>query len=471
MKINDIIANKDYRRTLGVKNHQAFFAIYFPEYLQYRSAKLHKDLFRVTEHDELKMTVIVAFRGSGKSTIVTTSYPIWAILARGVKFIMILTQNQSQAKFVLGNIKSQLENNLLLKSDFGPFQDVNAEWTSNSIYIKKYNAKITVASVGESIRGIRHNESRPQIVICDDVEDTLSTKSRDNRQKTYKWFKSEVLPLGDLKTKHLIIGNLLHRDCLVMKLKRQIEKQEFKAKYLEYPLIVNGRIMWPGKYSSRKIFEEERAKIDDPIIWKREYLLEIVADEDQIVQPEWIKYYSDIPIGTCPFDVMAVDMAFTENAKSDRTAIVTATVTSLNDKPYVYIHYEYVNSKMLPTETVDVIKSVYKTLNGGSSRKIYVETNGVQKGYKSFFEQEGLYITEVSPGNMSKREKLAMASRFIRNGHVLFPQREGSELVEQILNFGIENNDDLLDAFCYLVNESILNYRVPFNVVTDLAFV
>jgi len=471
MKINDIIADKDYRRTLAVQNHQAFFAIYFSGYLQYRSAKLHKDLFKVTERDNLKMTVIVAFRGSGKSTIVTTSYPIWAILAKSVQFIMIITQNQSQAKFVLSNIKSQLENNPLLKADFGPFQDINAEWTSNSIFIKKYNAKITVASVGESIRGIRHNETRPQIIVCDDVEDTLSTKSRESRQKTYKWFKSEVLPLGDLKTKHLIIGNLLHRDCLVMKLKRQIEKQEFKAKYLEYPLIKKGKIMWLGKYSSRKILEEEKAKIDDPIIWKREYLLEIVADEDQIVQPEWIKYYSDIPDGICPYDVMAVDMAFSEDTKNDKTAILSASVYYFEEKPYIFIHYDYINRQMDSPTTVETVKMVYESLSNTGITKVYLENNGSQKGYADFFEKAGVPITPLQPGRIDKRGRLSMAGRSLRVAQVLLPQREDGELVEQLLNFGTERYDDLLDAFCYLVNETIINFEKPFNCDTDLAFI
>ncbi|MEI7690600.1 MAG: hypothetical protein WCI63_03175 [bacterium] len=471
MKINEIVKDPDYRRTLAIKNHQAFFAIYFSEYIQYPSAQLHKDIFKVTEKDELKMTVLVAFRGSGKSTIVTTSYPIWAILAKKVKFIVILTQNQSQSKYVLNNIKSQLEGNRLLISDFGPFQDVNSEWASNSIYIKKYNAKITVASVGESIRGIRHNESRPQIIICDDVEDTSSTKTMESRQKTYKWYKSEVVPLGDLNTKILVVGNLLHRDCLVMKLKRQIEKKEFPAKYMEFPLIDNGRLLWPGKYSSKKILAEEKAKIGDNVIWRREYLLEIIADEDQVVHPEWIQYYREMPdqndSSYCN-DIMGVDLAISEKATADKTAIICGSIFHHDGKPYLYIHEQLVNKRISSIDEVsETIKMIHSSLGSKRSNKLIIEDNGFQQWLIQILETDGLIVTAGKHGGLDKRSRLAIIARFIKNGQILFPQGCSEELVQQLVDFGVERHDDLMDAFCYIAAEAILNFEIPFCAETD----
>lgn len=467
MNLNELINETDYRRALALKNHQAFFAIYFNDYIHYKSAKFHKELFRITEDDSLKMSVIVAFRGSAKSTISTFSYPIWAVITGKAKFIVIITQNQVQGRMILDNIKRQFETNQLLKSDFGPFQDPYSEWTTSSIYIKKYDAKIIVASVGEAIRGIRHNSTRPQIIICDDVEDTLSAKTKDGRSKTYHWFTGEVLPLGTPETKVVVIGNLLHRDCLVMRLKRQIEKGEFNAVYREYPLMKNGRILWTGKYNNHKIIQQEKARIGDLVTWKREYMLELVADDDQLVRPEWIKKYSEMPTTErgsgrhYMSDIMGVDLAISQKDHADFTAIVKGSVFDFEGKPHIFIHPDVVNRKMLFAEACDTIKLLYANQERDHHTDVVIESVGYQAAMTEVLGNDGVNVHSASNTNVDKRTRLSIVARFIKNGQILFPKEGADELITQILDFGIEKHDDMMDAFCYLVLHVTTDYRRP----------
>jgi hypothetical protein len=107
------------------------------------------------------------------------------------------------------------------------------------LVFKKHGARITVASAEQSIRGIRHNEHRPDLIICDDVEDVQSTKTREGRDKTYHWLRGEVVPAGDRNTRLIIVGNLLHEDSLLMRIKDEIAKGKAKGIFKEYPLIDN----------------------------------------------------------------------------------------------------------------------------------------------------------------------------------------------------------------------------------------
>ena len=67
-----------------------FFPIYFHSYIKYETAPFHKELFRILENEAIKLAVIVAFRGSAKSTIITTAYVLWSILGEQErKFIVI----------------------------------------------------------------------------------------------------------------------------------------------------------------------------------------------------------------------------------------------------------------------------------------------------------------------------------------------------------------------------------------------
>ncbi len=79
-ELANIIKNQSIRRNLTTACHHWFFHIYFPHYAQYQTAAFHKELFELTEKTEYRNVVIEAFRGSGKTTIMGTSYAIWSIL-------------------------------------------------------------------------------------------------------------------------------------------------------------------------------------------------------------------------------------------------------------------------------------------------------------------------------------------------------------------------------------------------------
>ena len=51
-------------------------------------------------------------------------------------------------------------------------------------------------------------------------------KSREGRDNLQEWFTKELIPIGDpKKTKIVLLGNMLHRDSLLMRMKEGIEKK------------------------------------------------------------------------------------------------------------------------------------------------------------------------------------------------------------------------------------------------------
>ena len=78
----------------------------------------------------------------------------------------------------LENLKDEIERNELLRKDLGPFEEREDEWNSSSIVLPLLGARITAASTETSVRGIRHGPHRPQLIICDDIEDLQSVKTR-----------------------------------------------------------------------------------------------------------------------------------------------------------------------------------------------------------------------------------------------------------------------------------------------------
>ena len=61
------------RTAIVRKSHFWFFHFYFPHYVTYETAPFQRELFHYTERSDIKNLYIVAFRGSGKSTMI----PAW----------------------------------------------------------------------------------------------------------------------------------------------------------------------------------------------------------------------------------------------------------------------------------------------------------------------------------------------------------------------------------------------------------
>jgi predicted phage terminase large subunit-like protein len=472
--IETMIKDRKVRAAVTRESHLTFFHFYFAHYVKYPTAEFQREIFRLTERDEIKNLFIVSFRGSSKSTIITTSYPIWAILGKQQKkFVLILCQTKSQAKQHMMNLRRELENNQLLKNDLGPFQEED-EWGSTSLVFSKMNARITIASTEQSIRGLRHNQYRPDLIIGDDLEDIASTKTREGRQKTYQWLTSEVIPCGDKDTRLVIVGNLLHEDSLIMHLKRDIEEGKLDGVYKEYPLIDDKKeIQWPGKYPTMDDIQVEKKKIGNEISWHREYLLHIVPDEDQLIHTGMLNYYNELPKSKDSYRMimMGVDLAISQKTAADDTAIVSALICGHEDQFKIYILPNVINRKMDFTQIIEQITAVHDAnAKIYSYSKIYIEDVGFQQSTVQVIDKLGYNVEGVRPDS-DKRSRLVTISHLIQNGTILFPKQGAEYLIQQLIGFGVERHDDLVDAFTIVAHKALAEDKaVPKIILIDNPF-
>lgn len=462
-----MINDRKVRVAIVKESHWLFFHFYFAHYVKYSTAQFQSEIFSLTENESAGNFFVVAFRGSGKSTIITTSYPIWAILGKQQKkFVLILCQTQSQAKQHMMNLRRELENNTILKNDLGPFREESDEWGSSSLVFSQLNARITAASSEQSIRGLRHNQHRPDLIICDDVEDMASTKTREGRNKTYQWLTAEVIPTGDRDTRLVIVGNLLHEDSLLMRIKEDVKKERIDGIFKEFPIIRGKEILWPGKYPSMKDIENEKRKAGNEFAWEREYMLHIVADEEQAIHREWIHYYDELPSGEKDWQGynkhievrIGVDLAISKRDTADYTAMVPAWLYGDGEELRMYILPKIVNRKMDFPETVDLCKVLDDSYHRETDRHpiFVIEDVAYQKALPQQLQSEGIMdVRTTRPGNQDKRTRLVLTAHAVKSGKILFPREGCEELITQIVHFGVEAHDDLADAFANVVLNTI----------------
>jgi predicted phage terminase large subunit-like protein len=457
--ISTMMKDRVVRTSITKDSFLYFFHFYYAHYVKYETADFQKEIIHNLEKSATENLYVVAFRGSGKSTMVTTAYPIWAILGKQQKkFCMIFCQTRTQAKQHMMNIRGELEGNDLLRRDLGPFQEESDEWGSYSLVFNKSGARITVASSEQSIRGSRHNEHRPDLIICDDVEDVQSTKTREGRDKTYQWLYGEVIPAGDRRTRVIVVGNLLHEDSLLMRIKDDIDNKRSRGTFSEYPLVdKDGTCLWLGKYPEPKDIEDEKMNVASEISWQREYLLRIIPSDDQVIYPEWFQYYDELPgTGHRAYrgTYAGVDLAISSKDAADFTTIVSAHVYGRKEKMRIYILPNPIAKKLNFPAQVDLMKNFKSTQMPKRTDKLFVESVAYQEALPQMLAMHGIQAESIKPKG-DKRTRLSLTSTSIKSGVIKFPKQGCEDLMRELVGFGVEKHDDLADAFSLLVNSTL----------------
>ncbi|MCL5094344.1 MAG: hypothetical protein M1355_04400 [Patescibacteria group bacterium] len=453
--VERVLRNQETRIEV-VKRSPIFFLITFlSKHIQCELAPMHYEMLRLMEDEKIPLAVVTAFRGSGKTTLMNTAYALWGVLGvQQKKFILIVSRTQQQARDHFADIRSELESNPLLKKDLGPFQE-DFTWNTGALVIPKYGAKIMAVSQEQKVRGLKFGSHRPDLLLVDDIEESESVKTSENRDKIYRWFTDEILPLGTSKTKTVVLGNLLHNDSLVCRLQTQINAGERSGVYRQFPIQDDdGKVLWPGRYPDKASLEAEKKRIGDSLAWKREYLLIVADDRKPVIEKSWLHYYKDLPIprrNEGHAYVLGVDPAFSENTKADNTAIVSAFVLGSGNDRKMFILPNPVNEKLQMPDTIKRIKLKTKTFSDKINHKVYVEEVGTQLGLVQQLQYEGVKAVGIRFGGSDKRSRLADISNLIKEGKIIFCDHGNEEVIYQALNFGSTRYDDLCDALTTLI--------------------
>lgn len=450
-----LFEDKVVRRNVTRQDIFLFFNLYFPHYIQYQIADFQIEILKLLQNKDHKMIAVVAFRNSAKSTLCSLVLPIWSIIgSHQKKYILLVCQTEQKAQQTLINIRQELEANKPLFDDFGAFYSNDEPWNRNTLVIPKYGARISAVSVGESIRGTRHKEHRPDLIICDDIEDVQSAKMQESRDKLWQFVSGELIPAGTSMTRFVFIGNLVHEDSVMVRMKQGILEERLSGVYREYPLVDGeNNILWPGQFPDMKAIAEHKKQQPSEIDYLREYLLKIIPDGDRIIYPEDIHYYDEEelkPRADFQFYIISIDPAVSLKHTADNTAIVIARAYGHGENFRIYLSPHPVNRKLTWPEIIDEVKRIIVSFGEYPNYKIFIEGGSTQKGLAQMLQHEGVNAEEVTPQGQDKRTRLSIAKRWIQNT-ILFSKTGNEELINQLYTFGTERFDDLVDALTLIV--------------------
>mgnify|MGYP000314142815 FL=1 len=166
-----------------------FFSTYFPHYIEEETPDFHKELIKEIEKNQ-EIIPVAAPRGFAKSTIITFAYVMWQIIKGHEGIIPIVMDTKDQAEEQTGRIKIELENNPRIINDFGKFITKG----SDDRFDINSRVRIQALGSGQKPRGLKYNQHRPKLVICDDLENDEAVENPARRKKLLNWFLRALYP-------------------------------------------------------------------------------------------------------------------------------------------------------------------------------------------------------------------------------------------------------------------------------------
>ena len=164
------------------------------------------------------------------------------------KFTFLISATKDAAERLLKPVRLAYEKNPRLRNDYG--DQVNyGDWASDRFTTRSGSMWIALGA-GQSPRGARNEEIRPDSVWMDDFDTDEDCRNSDIIDKKWEWFEQAVYGARSISEPLLIVfnGNIIAEYCCI---KKAMEIADF------YEIVnirdKNGKSSWPNKNSEEHI--------------------------------------------------------------------------------------------------------------------------------------------------------------------------------------------------------------------------
>lgn len=465
------------------------------------------DIMNVVSTEQVNAKIAAAApRSHAKSTYLSKAFPVHEIVYRKRKYTIIISETPAVSKANMEWIRNQLKYNRKLRADFGPLlspKDQSNITDNSEAFIawhpdgdsRKQIALVEAASTGQALRGRNWNGTRPDLIVCDDLEDARpggNASTPEQRQKLRDWFSQTVMPLGDpkgLRTAFVYMGTTVHFEALLIQV--LYNRSDFTSKV--YRAIIDQperQDLWercrliyvdrenPNRLAdARKFYEDNEAEMlrGSRVLWPEvqplwklmtwkwdngskafntEYMNNPVDEESMIFNPESFTYYEGEDFDQQTYTItMGVDFALGKE-RGDYSALTVVAKHKQTGAMYVVDSYL---ERIKPDKYIDII--VDKVLKwqpdviaaeSQAAQEFFVDTlmNRLSlEGYPSF--------TRVKKITHRSRKELRIEAMLpeIENGTIRFNKKH-SLLLEQFERYGQGAHDDGPDSLEMAVSAS-----------------
>jgi hypothetical protein len=354
------------------KNFESWAKYYFPNFYTAEPASWHKRAsIRVIEHPEW-FEVRPWSRELAKSAR-TMMEVLFLCLTKKKRNVLMVSSTADNAERLLKPYRGILEANNRIIHDYG-LQKSLTKWEEGE-FVTKAGVAFRALGAGQSPRGTRNDEFRPDVILIDDIDTDEEVRNKERIKNKIKWIEEALIPTRSISGHLLIIvcGNIIGKYTVVTELRKKAD----------YSKIVNirdrfGRSMWPTKNSEEDI--DRVLSLISHNAAQKEYFNNPQSDGDVFKS---INYGTVPHIRHCEQVVVYADPATsnkTETASSSKALII------LGYKNLQFFAYRLWVDRASNATFVNWMFEAHKYLQekGVDTKRIYIENNSLQD---PFFEQ------------------------------------------------------------------------------------
>jgi phage terminase large subunit-like protein len=453
--------------TKGFENNvEAFGSYFFPNHFKLETPKFHKDIYNIYE-SSANLIALGAPRGHGKSTITDLVFLSHQIVYKKVKFVLLISDTYSQATLFLGTLKAEFEENEKLKLFYGKLSSNN--WSENEIVVG--DTMIKALGAGMKVRGLKYRETRPDLIIIDDLENDDLVSSIDRREKLKRWFNGALIPCMEKTGKLIMIGTILHYDSLMANILDEKQYSNFFKK--TYKAITDGKALWPEHLNLQELEKIKREYVEKGYgyLFYQEYQNDPISDENRKFKIEKLKFYEEKDLENKSLKCfISIDRAYSKEVTADYTGIIINRVDNENNWYIKSERFKGTESELI--EKIFDLKEYFKPLKIGVEQKAFEYT--IKPAFKEAMQKRNKFFTieELKDAGNSKTRRIEGLLPRYEMGTIHFLRSE-VDIIDELTRFPKGANDDLIDALAYQLELAVnvmIRKQEKENVLKDFDF-
>lgn len=426
-----------------------FITFLFPHYADSPPAWFHILLLKAVLKNKLIRRLVRWGRGLAKSVVCDIFAPIYLWVNGEEVYLLLIGNNEKKAKQLLSDVQAEFSANPRLVHYFGE-QKLQGDWADGDFETKDGRFIGQALGMGQDVRGLRKKSRRPNLVVCDDLEDKDTVKNPKRQDEVIEWIEGSVLKTMDGDTRRYLHPN---NDPWPRSIQNVLEKRHPNWEVDEVKAYDKAtyKPAWDGKYSNDyyRIIEEE----DGILSAHAEYLHEPHV-EGKIFKEEQIQWTKLPKLNHFKVIVGHWDIAYAGTDTSDYNAV---RVWGLYDGEFFYIDGFVKQSKMRePLQwMVDFQNQLPESVSVHWRFESQFWNDEVKRTIKEVEDENNcrLALVKVDTPKKKKYDRIIRLQPYYQNGRCYFNEKKRGHNYTITGNrqlFGIEpgykTNDDAPDA-------------------------
>lgn len=265
VNLNESEPDKKKRMERAKRDYAFMVSYYFPHYATSECGDFQIEAANfIKKHKECIDAEIWA-RAHGKSVHCDIMIPFWLWLNNEVDVMLLVGKSADDAKILLSDLQAEFEANPQILADFGEQKKLGS-WEDGNFVTKNGSAFFSLGR-GQSPRGVRYKNKRPNLIVIDDIDDDEIVENLKRVLKVFKWLWGALFGTMDNKGARMIFANnLISRAGIIAKVIEKITALSKKKKNVRVNIVnsldENGNPTWHQKYT-KEHFDNKKEIVGD----------------------------------------------------------------------------------------------------------------------------------------------------------------------------------------------------------------